>query len=119
VNISAKTKIFSKIFKGVNLGSRYYGFMKKTRLRISHATVPLNKEKEPECTMGKGGGGCLPQLVFNEIRVLQVTACFGQEENKRIGKVRDVGGSQGNVPLLAQTSAHIHPTHIPLFIPYS
>ena len=28
-NISAKTKIFSKIFKGVNLGSRYNGFMKK------------------------------------------------------------------------------------------
>ena len=27
-NISVKTKIFSKIFKGVNLGSRYYGFMK-------------------------------------------------------------------------------------------
>ena len=37
----AKTKIFSKIFKGVNLGSRYYGFMKKTRLQKSHATVPL------------------------------------------------------------------------------
>ena len=29
MNISAKTKIFSKIFKGVNLGSRYYEFMKK------------------------------------------------------------------------------------------
>ena len=43
VNISAKTKIFSKIFKGVNLVSRYYGFMKKTRLRKSHATVPLKK----------------------------------------------------------------------------
>ena len=42
MNISAKTKIFSKIFKGVNLGSRYYGFMKKTTLRKSHATVPLN-----------------------------------------------------------------------------
>ena len=33
--------MFLKIFKGVNLGSRYYGFMKKTRLRKSHATVPL------------------------------------------------------------------------------
>ena len=40
VNISAKTKIFLKIFMGVNLGSRYYGFMKK-KLQKSHATVPL------------------------------------------------------------------------------
>ena len=46
MNISAKTKIFSKIFKGVNLGSRYYGFMKKTRLRKSHATVPLKKSQQ-------------------------------------------------------------------------
>ena len=30
-----------EIFKGVNLGSRYYGFMKKTRHQKSHATVPL------------------------------------------------------------------------------
>ena len=37
MNISAKTKIF----KGVNLGSRYYGFMEKTRLQKSHVTVPL------------------------------------------------------------------------------
>ena len=34
-------KRFPKILKGVNLGSRYYGFMKKTRLRKSHATVPV------------------------------------------------------------------------------
>ena len=43
VNISPKTKIFSKIFKGVNLGSRYYGFMKKTKHQKSHASVPLNQ----------------------------------------------------------------------------
>jgi len=34
-------KIFSKLFKGLNLGNRNYGFMKKTRLQKSHATVPL------------------------------------------------------------------------------
>jgi len=45
VNISAKTKIFSKIFKVVNLGSRHYGFMKKTRLQKSHATVPLTNAR--------------------------------------------------------------------------
>ena len=35
VNISAKSKIFWKIFKGVNLGSRYYGFMKNQTSKIS------------------------------------------------------------------------------------
>ena len=40
MNILAKTKIFSKISESVNL-SRYYGFMEKTRLQKSHATVPL------------------------------------------------------------------------------
>ena len=48
MNISAKTKIFSKIFKGVNLGSRYYGFIKKTRLRKSHAIVPEEKHRSEQ-----------------------------------------------------------------------
>ena len=42
-NISMKTKKTSKIFWGINLGSRYFRFMKKTRAQKSHATVPLIK----------------------------------------------------------------------------
>ena len=41
VNISAQTKIFSKIVWGVTLGPRFYRIMKKTRARKSHASVPL------------------------------------------------------------------------------
>jgi len=33
MNISVKTKIFSKIFLGVDLGPRYYPFMKKPELK--------------------------------------------------------------------------------------
>ena len=56
MNISAKTKIFLKIFKGVNLGSRYYGFMKKPRLQKYHATVPLSsiqpQLEQEDCCFG-------------------------------------------------------------------
>ena len=40
LNISTKTKMFSKIFWDVDLGPSYYRFMKK-RGQKSHATVPL------------------------------------------------------------------------------
>jgi len=41
-NISAKTKIFSKICLGVDLAPRFYWFMKKkTRAKKSHAAVPF------------------------------------------------------------------------------
>ena len=41
VNISAKIKIFSKIFWDVDLGPRYIRFGKKTGAPKSHASVPL------------------------------------------------------------------------------
>jgi len=43
VNISVKTKIFSKTFWDVDLGPRYYRFMKKIRAKKSHASVPFNR----------------------------------------------------------------------------
>ena len=41
VNISAKTKNFLEIFKGVILGTIYYRVLKKTRIQQSHGTTPL------------------------------------------------------------------------------
>jgi len=41
VNISEEAKYLQKIFWGVTVGSRYFLFMRKTRVGKSHATVPL------------------------------------------------------------------------------
>ena len=49
-NNSVKSQGMMKIFEGVNQGTAYYQFMKKTRLQKSHATVPLR-----ECSKLSGG----------------------------------------------------------------
>ena len=45
-NNSVKSQQMMKIFLGVYQGTGYYQFMKKNRVRKSHATVPLSKRYE-------------------------------------------------------------------------
>ena len=57
VNVSVKTKIFSKLFWDVDLGPRYYRLLKKTIAKKFHATVLLRDCKIVDAYLVSGNMG--------------------------------------------------------------